>query len=249
VLPFLRTRLPASALVTGSLVPDLPYYLPLRIGGFYPPVSLGGPAHTGWALVSLDVTIGVVAWTGWHAVIAAPAAAIAPTALSARLTGQVRFGLRHRVATPRDWALALTAMMVGAATHVLWDEFTHAERWGARHVDVLSTTWFGLEGYRWAQYASGVLGASALVIWFIRWWRRTSPSRCTPTPRHRIWWAVLIGAGAAVGTWSAVTASNLRAAMFLGATRGGAATLIVAAALSLLWHHRQRTIDGPAQSP
>jgi len=54
--------------------------------------------------------------------------------------------------------------------------------------------------------------------------------------------------GAVVGTWSAVTADDLRVALFLGATRGGAAVLVVAVALSLLWHRRRRTVGGPAAS-
>ena len=34
VLPFLRTPLPASALVIGSLAPDLPYYVPVGEPGW-----------------------------------------------------------------------------------------------------------------------------------------------------------------------------------------------------------------------
>jgi hypothetical protein len=58
VLPLLRTPLPASALVIGSLTPDLPYYVPIRLAGFYPPVTLRGPTHTLWGVLTLDVVIG-----------------------------------------------------------------------------------------------------------------------------------------------------------------------------------------------
>jgi hypothetical protein len=242
VLPLLRTRLPASALVIGSVAPDLPYFVPLRLGEFYPPVSLGVPTHTAWALVSLDLLIGLLAWAVWHGVFAAPLVAMAPARLRARLAGRLHIGLRRRPAAVRDRGLVVLALVIGSATHVGWDEFTHVDRWGSRHIAALSTTWMGLEGYRWAQYAGGVLGALALVIWAVAWWRRTPAdstldglSGAAPRPP---WFAMtaVVAAGAVVGFWSALTADGLRPAMFFGATRGGAAALGVALMLSLLWH-------------
>ena len=49
VLPFLRTPLPASALVIGSVAPDLPYYLP---------VDLPWDTHTASAVVTVDLLLG-----------------------------------------------------------------------------------------------------------------------------------------------------------------------------------------------
>jgi hypothetical protein len=39
VLPFLRTPLTASALVIGSITPDLPFYLPVEFRGRRTPCS------------------------------------------------------------------------------------------------------------------------------------------------------------------------------------------------------------------
>ncbi|MGY1732216.1 DUF4184 family protein [Geodermatophilus sp. SYSU D01045] len=49
VLPLLRTGLPASALVAGSLAPDLLFHLP---------VDTGVRTHTALAVVSTDVVLG-----------------------------------------------------------------------------------------------------------------------------------------------------------------------------------------------
>ena len=46
VLPFLRTPLPASALVVGSITPDLPFYLP---------VGFPWPTHTALAVLGTTV--------------------------------------------------------------------------------------------------------------------------------------------------------------------------------------------------
>lgn len=44
----------------------------------------------------------------------------------------------------RIWLLALPALVVGSATHVLWDQFTHPHTWVAFHLDVLQSTLAGL---------------------------------------------------------------------------------------------------------
>ncbi len=167
VLPLLRTPLPASALVVGSVTPDIPYYLPGDPGVF---------THTATAVVTTDLALGGLAWAVWHAVLAAPALAAAPAGLRVRLS-DVPLGLRRRVSSGSAVALTALALVVGAGIHVLWDEFTHATRWGAENIPALQEVYGPLHGWAWAQQASGVLGAVALLVWFVRWWRRTPRAR------------------------------------------------------------------------
>jgi hypothetical protein len=144
VLPLVRTPLPASALVVGSVAPDLPYYLPW---------TAGLVTHTALAVVSTDLVLGALIWVVWHAVLAAPAVAVAPSWLRARLAG-VPLGLRGRVSSPSAVGRVALALVAGSATHVLWDEFTHARRWGAEHVPVLAAVYGPLPGWAWAQQAA-----------------------------------------------------------------------------------------------
>src|SRR4051794_933107 len=116
ILPLLGTGLPASALVIGSMAPDLPYFAPV-------PVS-PGLTHSPVGVVGIDVLIGAVFFILWHAVLAAPAVAVAPMGLRARVPASSVGALRRRVSTPRRAALVAAALAVGAATHVTWDEFT-----------------------------------------------------------------------------------------------------------------------------
>jgi hypothetical protein len=231
VLPFLRTPLPASALVAGSMAPDLPYYLP---------VDLGVRTHAALAVVSTDVVLGGLLWALWHGVLAAPACWATPAGLRSRLTG-TRLGLRRRLRSPRSTVLVLVALAVGAATHVLWDEFTHPGRWGAEHVGVLSRTWAGEHGYGGAQDASGVLGTVVLLVWLVRWWRRTVP---VPTPPHPGWWKpwpVLAGAALAGGLTAAAGAPDLRSAAVAAAFRGGGVLLAAGLLLAATWWARRRS--------
>jgi hypothetical protein len=230
VLPFLRTPMPASALVVGSMAPDLPYYVP---------VEFPWRTHTALALVTTDLVLGAVAWAVWHALLSAPALVAAPAPLRGRLRG-IPLGLRPRLGHVRLWWTAL-ALVVGAGTHVLWDEFTHPRRWGTTHVPALGETWALLPGYRWLQYASGLIGGAILLVWFVRWWRRTPAQPAGPTPGAWRAWG-LIATGLAVGAVAASSASSLGSAGFQAATNGGGAALAAAVLLALAWHLRRQTV-------
>ena len=229
VLPFVRTPLPASALAVGSITPDLPYYLP------------GGPGpvtHTATAVVTTDLALGAVAWAVWHAVLAAPALAASPAGLRARLAG-VPLGLRRRLSSASAVGLTLLALVLGSATHVLWDEFTHARRWGAENIPALQEVYGPLHGWAWAQQLSGAFGGVVLLLWFARWRRRTPARDSTRRPGA---WGVVAGAGGIVGGAAALAAPRLGSAAFQGATWGGGAALAAALVLAAGWHVRRRAV-------
>ncbi len=232
VLPLLRTGLPASALVAGSVAPDLPYFLPGRPDW---------ATHTLLAVVGLDVLLAASIWVVWHGLLAAPALAAAPAGVRGRLAGRVPLGLRPRVGSARALPATVAALAIGAATHVLWDEFTHAGRFGTEHLAVLRETTAGLPGYKWAQYASGLIGAAVLGLWFLRWWRRTPAHPVPPTPAT--WWVYggFLAAATVVGTAAILAHGVPPDAGFLGARVGGGTGAGLALAAAVGWHLRRAT--------
>src|SRR4051812_17066401 len=146
------------------MAPDLPFYLPV-------PQSYA--THTWLAGGTTDLVLGLLVWALWHGLLAEAALTTAPRALRARLEGRVVAGPAARVASARQVALLVAALLLGTATHLGWDEFTHPRRWGAEHISVLAQSWGPLPGYRWLQYASSVVGLVVLLVWFVRWVRRT----------------------------------------------------------------------------
>jgi hypothetical protein len=226
VLPFLGTSLPASALVVGSLAPDVPYYLPVR--------EMGWETHDALAVVTVDPLIAAAVWLLWHGLLAAPALAAAPAGVRARLVGRVPVGLGVRL-RPAQLALTAVALVLGAATHVGWDAFTHGGQWGAEHIAALRHPVAGVAVYDWAQLASSVLGLLVLAWWLRRWWVRTGP-RPVPAPAPRGVWPALLAVAAVAGGLAALTAPDPLTAVFDGATRGGAVAAVAAVALAVGWH-------------
>jgi hypothetical protein len=222
ILPLLGTPLPASALVLGSMSPDFLYYLP----------NPGLPTHTLPALALVDVPLALVVWAVWHALVAAPVLAAAPDGFRARLT-DIPVGLVRRL--PRLPWVAL-ALITGALTHLLWDEFTHANRYAVRHLGWLHDPVAGQPGYQWAQYASGVFGAVVMLHWLRGWWRRTPALPVSHRESHPLVLLALLVVGVAAGVVAARGSSSFNGAAFLGATRGGGAAALVALVYAAGWH-------------
>jgi len=221
VLPFFRVLVPA-ALVIGSMVADLPYYVPSPVRA-----SVTHTAAGSW----FDLLVGIIAFVWWQAALAPVARSIAPVGIRVRLApGRT---LRSFLSLCQG-ILVLVSVCVGILTHIVWDEFTHGGRWGARHITWLATPRHGLSGYEWAQYASGLAGMVVLALTAARWWATTGTApRVAPTRQHpgRLWLA--IGGAAAAGVIAGFSIAQARGAafhpaMFAGARGGGGAALLVA---------------------
>lgn len=245
VLPFARTSLPLSALVIGSMVPDLGVFVP----ALRPTYTL---THSLLGVVTIDVLLTLVALAAWHGLVAGAVVAAAPSALRRRLPPGAPAGLRDLLGTPAAAARTAAAAALGALTHVVWDLFTHRGRWGVAMVPALQEAWGPLAGYRWAQYASGVLGVVVLATAVALWWRRTPPRRPEearaglPPARAAAAWAGLALAalvGAVVACLpllgSGASTSGLAVGLAFGAVTGGGVGLVLAA-LALGVVHRVR---------
>ncbi|MBO2454985.1 DUF4184 family protein [Actinomadura barringtoniae] len=161
VIPFCRGRLVPSALVIGSMAPDAPYFLGMA--------DLRGITHEPLGLVTVDLALGIVLFVGFHALWKPGLLALAPAWAYARLKGPAA-GFRLRMA---GWVPV--SILIGAITHLFWDGFTHLHHSFAGQLPWLVTTsWGGLELFRWLQYASGVGGVAVIAWWAVRWFR-TAP--------------------------------------------------------------------------
>ncbi len=165
VLPLARPPLPLTALVAGSMVPDLPLFL--RDVPDLPVLPAYSFTHSLLGIVTVDVVLGVLAVTLWLLWLRDPLVDLGPRWSRHRLPAR---GDRAAVA----WRWVPVAAAVGAATHVGWDAFTHRGRWGTELVPWLTTPHGPLNGYRWAQYVSGVVGLAVVAVVA---WRRLASRR------------------------------------------------------------------------
>ena len=162
VLPFRRSeRLPFSALVAGSMAPDLGYYLGR--------LDLATAAHSLFPGPLLSIPLGLAMLAVWR--LAGPSAC---AALPAPFRGELAASFEEDLAgSARALVLTCVALAIGALTHIAWDSFTHARGWFVYHAPAMRAPvslgeWYSLPRYRLAQHLSTLLGT--LVLLFA--WRR-----------------------------------------------------------------------------
>ncbi|SFS02077.1 protein of unknown function [Microbacterium sp. cf046] len=195
-LPFIRTPLIPAAIAIGAMTPDLPLFLRGT------PVRYAVTHDLAW----MPLTIALVLLVIWRAVLRPAARELVPMGLARRLPGEWDAGaaaaLRETFAiagTPpraswRGILLLLVSLAIGIASHVVWDLFTHEDRWGVEVLPVLDELWGPLSGYRWLQHGSSVLGLAVLGIWAVLWVRRRDATSCVrvlPSPLRWAWWLSL----------------------------------------------------------
>jgi hypothetical protein len=160
VLPLhARWRAGFWGLVAGSLGPDIPYFLPSRIGEALPKTHTVLGAATVAAPLALLLLVVVVAG---RRVLVAPLWGAFRSSVEATLGGILR--------QPSAWLHLIPAAIIGAEIHLLWDSFTHKEGWMVLHLpalvhDVSPVAGHPLKLFRALQYVSSVLGMVAILAW------------------------------------------------------------------------------------
>ncbi|MDR3738783.1 MAG: DUF4184 family protein [Terracidiphilus sp.] len=202
VLPFRRTRLIFSALIVGSFAPDFEYFLLMAPRGQF------GHTPAGMFLFSLPAAL-VILWM-FHRWVKPIAAIMLPQPLRERLVpllGPFAFAPRKR------FVLIAISALVGIATHIAWDSFTHpasplVQNWAALRamhaVPLLGTH----QMCRILQLISTIVGLGILFIWMVRWFGRAPRSEQAASSRSTLllaalWIGLPLGAaaGAAVRVW------------------------------------------------
>jgi hypothetical protein len=169
-IPLARLNLDLSALVIGSMTPDLVYFIP----GCLP---LSDFSHTIIGIIVLGIPMGLAALAIFEYLIKFPALTLMPAAHQRRLysvTGAYSF-------FPAARFLRIAAsVLAGAVTHIAWDSFTHLDGWVVRRIPALQSTAFVLFGsnvqvYKILQHGSTLLGIFVLLYWYIGWYRKATP--------------------------------------------------------------------------
>jgi hypothetical protein len=202
-----RTPLPVAAVAVGAMSPDAVLFAP-----FLPPYWF---THSWTGVVTIDLVVALVVLAAWWGLVR-PAWTGAVPGVRARLPED--WGRRPRWSLRRT-AAVVVACLVGSATHVVWDAFSHDAGWGVRLIPALRDDVFaGYAGWALVQDLSSVLGLAGLVVAAVVWWRRRAPREVPPLGRGPL--AVVVAAGVVVVLVALVVAARVLAA-------GGGVGLVV----------------------
>lgn len=159
-----------SALFIGAIVPDFVYMMPPEFVYYYRLES-----HTLMGLIKVCLPLGIGFFYLYHLLMAPVIVSAFPEILGRKLPRHLSLGQ----CPPLTNAHAIiVSILIGAATHVIWDAFTH-ERHMPQYIELLRTPLATLDGYpimpfRVLQHLGTVIG-TPLLLWWIWKWFRTAP--------------------------------------------------------------------------
>ncbi|MFJ1867300.1 DUF4184 family protein [Streptomyces sp. NPDC088097] len=271
VLPALRRTgrargpLVACALVLGSFAPDTFYFGDAIVEGV---MGYGAFTHSPLGVLTADAALTAVLAACWL-LLREPLVALLPYARQGRV---------HRFLRGEDWrgrrrtALALRfylSAVIGSLTHVVWDSFTHLDRWGTTALPWLGEPLaLGLPLYSWLQYGTSAAAGYALLWFTVTGLRRLPATPAPPTVPH-LGRAELLGSLALLGGCAAVgitlrvvrfftffdeirTPLDIIPTVCFGAGGGLAVGLLLYGALVRLRHRPDRHLpdrDRPTRTP
>jgi hypothetical protein len=177
-LPFRKLNLIWSAFIVGSMAPDFPYV----IGN----TNYRDLGHHMPGLLKFTLPASIVALWLFHNVLKGPVIGLMPVEVQERLrshAGDFQFGGIGR------FMAIMGSILLGIATHLLWDAFTHGHTWAWYRFACLRT-WVtvpllhnGMPMYAVLQYISSIAGLLALAAWVVAWYRSSTPAPVAPRVR------------------------------------------------------------------
>lgn len=226
-------RLPIGALVVGSISPDIGYYL-----GLFDVASF---SHTIAGIFLACLPIGAACLVLLH-LVHGPLLNLLPQPHRDVIRAAVA---PEKIDPLRRYTSRIAALTAGAATHILWDSFTHASGDMVRSFDFLRAPVFSIAGrefyvFNILQHLSSALGVAVLIAMYVVRLRRMRP--CPPPKvtvadlrRYAVLAGCVVFSAAAALVMAYLTGAKGSAFIFHAAIYATNAFAICTVAAALLW--------------
>lgn len=151
-----------SALIIGSMTPDIAYLTPYL-------VHQRMDSHSLLGVYLYAIPMGLTVYFLYHLLMAPVIVSLFPKAIQKYLHPDLFLG---RLPNIPSYTL-IFSLILGALTHIIWDFFTHQRglpqfiHW--MDVPLMSIDSYDIMPYRVLQHVSSLLGLSLLVFWIWHW--------------------------------------------------------------------------------
>ncbi|RXM43494.1 DUF4184 family protein [Flavobacterium sp. YO64] len=158
-LPFLNKRwFSLTGLIIGSMIPDFEYFIRMRIQSIY--------SHTIAGVFWFDLPLALFISFIFHNKVKNLLFQNSPYCLQSRLLIFTTFNWNNYF--KQNWIVVLFSILIGTASHLLWDSFTHKSGYFVNHIAALqnSVYLFGIDIpiLKMAQHLSTFAGS--VIIFF-----------------------------------------------------------------------------------
>jgi hypothetical protein len=149
-----------SAFIIGSITPDFEYFAKMKLSGRY--------SHGIEGMFLLDLPMAIFVALIFHGLLKKPLINNLPSYFKSRLQPLKEFNFIQYLG--KHYYIFIFSLLVGIASHIVWDSFTHTHAFFARHIDFLSKP-ISLLGFptmpacRYLQHISTAVGF--IIIGFV----------------------------------------------------------------------------------
>lgn len=163
VLPFYllpKNYISMTGLIIGSMAPDFEYFIRMNILSLY--------SHSLPGIFFFNLPVALLVCFLFHLIIKNSLIENLPGFLKVRLKRLKKFDWISYF--KKYWYVVLISVTIGAASHIFWDNFTHADGYFVQKISFLSDYHplldYNMPGYKIGQHLSTVAGG-ILIIFFI----------------------------------------------------------------------------------
>lgn len=151
-----------TGLIIGSLTPDFEYFIRMKVQSNY--------SHTFYGIFWFDLPLAILLSFIFHNIIRNSLFFNCPNIIKSRVLLFSKFNWNNYF--KENWIIVLISTIIGIASHLFWDGFTHNHGYFVEHISSLknSFSFLGNEIPIWkiTQHASTLLGAIIIVASFFK---------------------------------------------------------------------------------
>jgi hypothetical protein len=155
-----KSALSLTGLVAGSVTPDFEYFIRMKGESIY--------SHTFGGIFWFDLPLGLLLTFIYHNIVRNAFITNLPPILNNRLNNFKSFNWIEYF--KRNWFMVLVSIVIGAASHLFWDSFTHPTGYFVERSKLLQSSTTIFKGrvhlFTILQHLSSLIGG-VIVLWAI----------------------------------------------------------------------------------
>jgi hypothetical protein len=186
ILPFIRSRyFSATGLIVGSMSPDFEYFFKMSVNSNY--------SHTKEGLFYFDLPVTILLSIVFHLLVKKNLVSNLPLFFQKRMADTLQLNFIHYI--KKNFWIFLISCLLGAASHIFWDSFTHNNRFFVRQFsEIYKSTSFPFMGANYPlfyvlQQVSTVIGLTAVILYVLL--KKPFTSTTLTSPRITYWLLVV----------------------------------------------------------
>lgn len=146
-----------TGLIIGSLTPDFEYFIRMKVQSIY--------SHTLYGIFWFDLPLGLLLAYLFHNVVRNSLFFNSPKVIQSRVLVFTHFN--WNLYFQKNWLIVIISLLIGIASHLFWDNFTHEQGYFVKNLAALNNTVtifnFKIPYWKITQHLSSLIGMLVIV--------------------------------------------------------------------------------------